>query len=512
LQAGAAIELDAEAPATAAPHRLRRTALASMCCGLFGVQIVWGLQNVDTSRIFQTLGADLDELPILWIAAPITGLLVQPLIGHLSDRTWGPLGRRRPYLLAGALISAVALVLMPNVRSLFAASVMLWLLTAAINVAMEPFRALVADGVPESQRTAAFALQVAFIGTGAVLASALPWMLSHWFGLSATAPPGILPPSLRVAFYIGAIGLLLSVGVTVATTPEPPPGNLAGAANAPQRADWAPTSRATLIRQGTLCTLAGLAIAVLTFWGEYRRELYLIAAIFGLLGLGQLATAWSARHGVRPTGLLEIVDDVLHMPAVLRRLALVQFFTWFGLFGLWIYVVPAVAAHQGTGADPTSASYNASADWVGVLFAFYNGVAALGAFVLPRIVARIGRREAHAVCLAIGAAGLLGFALVHDLHWLLLPAFAIGCAWASILSIPYAMVSSAVPATRMGVYMGIHNVFLVVPQLVAAALLGWVVHRLFADRAALVLMLAAGTFAIAAILSLTIPDRAGRRG
>ena len=509
MQAGAAIDSGAEAPAA---RRLGGMALANMCCGLFGVQIVWGLQNVDTSRIFQTLGANLEELPILWIAAPITGLLVQPVIGHLSDRTWGPLGRRRPYLLAGALVSAVALVLMPNVRSVFAASVMLWLLTGAINVAMEPFRALVADGVPESQRTAAFALQVAFIGTGAVLASALPWMLAHWFGLAATAPPGILPPSLRVAFYIGAIGLLLSVGITVATTAEPPPGHLAGAAHAPLRADWAPTSSATLVRQGALCLLAGLLIAALTFRGWYRHELYLIAGIAALLGIGQLATAWSARHGTRPTGLLEIVDDVLHMPAVLRRLAVVQFFTWFGLFALWIYVVPAVAARRGAGADPASAAYNASADWVGVLFAFYNAVAALGAFALPRLVAQIGRREAHAMCLAIGAAGLLGFALVSDLHWLLLPAFAIGCAWASILSTPYAMVSSAVPATRVGVYMGIHNVFLVLPQLVAAALLGWVVHRLFHDHAPLVMILAASAFAIAALLSLTIPDRAGRPG
>src|SRR5690242_4919279 len=197
---------------------LSRWAIAGMCCGLFGVQIVWGLQNVDTSRIFQTLGAELDDLPILWIAAPITGLLIQPLIGHLSDRTWGRLGRRRPYLLIGAVVAAVALVLMPSVHSIWAACVMLWLLTAAINVAMEPFRALVADSVPEEQRTAAFAMQVGFIGTGAVIASILPWLLTHGFGLASVAPPGALPPSLRAAFAIGAIGLLISVGITVLTT------------------------------------------------------------------------------------------------------------------------------------------------------------------------------------------------------------------------------------------------------------------------------------------------------
>ncbi|MGN6270406.1 MAG: MFS transporter [Sphingomonas sp.] len=491
-------------PSTAAP--LSRRAIANMCCGLFGVQIVWGLQNVDTSRIFQTLGANLDELPILWIAAPITGLLVQPIIGHLSDRTWGPLGRRRPYLLAGAIVSAIALVAMPNVHSIWAACVMLWLLTGAINIAMEPFRALVADSVPEEQRTAAFAMQVGFIGAGAVIASILPWLLAHGFGLASTAPPGVLPRSLRAAFAIGAIGLLVSVGITVATTIERPPGQLAGHAQPVERPDWASSSSSSLIRHGAIWIAVGLAIALVTALEGYRRELYLIAGLGVILGAGQWATAWSARHGMRPTGLLEIIDDVIHMPAVLRRLAVVQFFTWFGLFAMWIYVVPAVAARSGAGGDPSSLAYNASADWVGVMFAFYNGIAALGAFVLPRLVARLGRRETHALCLACGAAGLLGFAVV-DPAWLWGPAIGIGIAWASILSAPYAMVSSAVPPARMGVYMGIHNVFLVLPQLVATALLGWIVDRLLDNRPELALVLAAATFVVAALLALTIPDR-----
>ena len=509
MQADAAVE--AIAGSLRRGRALSQVALANMCCGLLGVQIVWGLQNVNTSRIFQTLGAELGELPILWIAAPITGLLVQPIVGHLSDRTWGPLGRRRPYLLGGAIVSAVALVLMPNVHSLWAASVMLWLLTGAINVAMEPFRSLVADNVPEDQRTQAFAMQVAFIGAGAVFASALPWVLSHWFGVANVAPPGELPPSLRAAFAIGAVGLLASVGLTVATTPERPPEELAGSAEAIARAPWASSSSAALVRHGAIWLAGGIAIALLTAIEGYRRELYLIAGLGVLLGGGQWATAWSARHGVRPTGLLEIIDDVVHMPAVLRRLAVVQFFTWFGLFAMWIYAVPAVAAHGGGGSDPASVAYNASADWVGVMFAFYNAVAAVGAFALPGFARRIGRREAHGACLMLGAAGLLGFALVADPRWLWLPSLGIGCAWASILSAPYAMVSSAVPATRMGVYMGIHNVFLVLPQLVATALLGWIVDRLLGDRPAFALMLAAGSLGIAAMLSLTIPDLAGRR-
>ncbi|WEK00808.1 MAG: MFS transporter [Candidatus Sphingomonas phytovorans] len=509
MQAGAAAKQRVRS-SLAAKARLSRIALANMCCGLLGVQIVWGLQNVNTSRIFQTLGANLDELPILWIAAPITGLLVQPIIGHLSDRTWGPLGRRRPYLLGGALVSAVALVLMPNVQSVWAASVVLWLLTGAINVAMEPFRALVADVVPEDQRTTAFSLQVVFIGTGAVFASAMPWVLSNWFGLASEAPPGVLPPSLRTAFYIGAVGLLASVGLTVATTSEQPPENIAADAASLARPEWASTSGASLVRNGALWVIAAAAIALATAIEGYRRELYLIAGIVGLLGIGQWLTAWSARHGIRPTGLLEIVDDIIHMPDVLRRLAIVQFFTWFGLFAMWIYAVPAIATDSGAGTDPTSAAYNASADWVGVMFAFYNGVAAIGAFALPYLVARIGRREAHAACLFLGASGLLGLALITDPRWLWIPALGIGCAWASILSAPYAMVSSAVPPSRMGVYMGIHNVFLVLPQLVAAALLGWTVDRLLGGEPARALVLAAASIALAATVALTIPDRAGR--
>lgn len=477
-----------------------------MCCGLFGVQIVWGLQNVDTSRIFQTLGANIDELPILWIAAPITGLLVQPVIGHLSDRTWGPLGRRRPYILGGAIVSAAALVLMPNVQTLWAATLMLWMLTAATNIAMEPFRALVADSVPEEQRTSAFALQVAFIGTGAVVASILPWLMAR-LGVPNVAPPGQLPPSLRIAFAIGAAGLLASIGITIATTPEPPPGRLAGQQGTVERADWTSTSSSSLVRHGGIWIAGGLAIAVATMIEGYHPELYLIAALGVVLGAGQWATAWSARHGVRPTGLLEIIDDVMHMPPVLRRLAVVQFFTWFGLFAMWIYIVPAVASHSGGARTVSSLAYNATADWVGVMFALYNLVAAFGAFLLPWLVRRLGRRETHSLCLLCGACGLAGFAWIADPQWLWVPAIAFGCAWASILSAPYAMVSSAVPPSRMGVYMGIHNVFLVLPQLVATALLGWIVNRLFGERADLALVLAATMFAIAAAVSLTIPDR-----
>lgn len=494
-------------PLRGRPH-LSLLQIWNMCCGLFGVQIVWGLQNVNTSRIFQTLGADVDRLAILWIAAPITGLLVQPVIGHWSDRTWGRLGRRRPYLLGGSILTALALLVMPNVTTLWAASVMLWLLTGSINIAMEPFRALVADTLPDQQRTAGFAMQVFFIGVGAVFSSALPWVLTNWFGVSGQAAPGMLPQSVRIAFYIGAACLIGAVAWTVLTTRERPPESLA--ADAPDLAEHAvPTEEgaAVLVRSGLLWIAGGCTIGTLAFTRHYEREIYVLACIAIAFGVAQLAAVWLRRGGRTAIGLLEIVEDILHMPAVLTRLAIAQFFTWFGLFALWIYAIPAVASrHFGTG-DASSAAYNAAADWVGVLSAGYNGVAALVALLLPTIAARIGRRASHACCLILGACGMAGFLVIDDPLMLWIPAVGIGCAWASILSMPYAMLSAAVPPRKMGVYMGIHNMFLVLPQLIAATILGPLVRNVFAGQAILALGLAAVALALAAACALFIPTQ-----
>lgn len=487
------------------PVKARLTALQiwNMCVGLFGVQIVWGLQNVNTSRIFQTLGAELSELPILWIAGPAAGLLVQPVIGYLSDRTWGPLGRRRPYLLAGAVLTAIALFAMPNAPTLWFASLMLWLLTASINIAMEPFRALVADRLPEEQRTTGFAMQVFFIGIGAVFASALPWMLTHWFGASGHGSPGVLPQSVRWAFYIGGCCLLAAVTWTVFTTSEAPPEPAAPGAAGHSLPTEAGT--AALIRHGLLWMIGGTAVAALAWVLGSEREIYVVAAIAFAFGLSQLAAVQLRRDGRTSLGMLEIVEDILHMPDVLKRLAVVQFFTWFGLFAMWIYTIPAVAARHYGAIDAASAGYNEGAEWVGVLFAGYNGVAAGVALLLPLVTARIGRRLAHALCLLLGAGGLLGFLLIDNPAMLWISAVGIGCAWAAILSLPYAMLSTAVPTSKTGVYMGIHNMFLVLPQLVAATVLGSLVGHLFGGQAIWVLALAAGSLAVAALCSLAIP-------
>ncbi len=497
-------------PKEAARPRLSRARIWNMCCGLFGVQVVWGLQNVNTSRIFQTLGASVDGLAILWIAAPVTGLVVQPLIGHMSDRTWGPLGRRRPYLLGGALLTVLALVAMPNAGTVWMASLALWLLTASINVAAEPFRALVADTLPEEQRTAGFAIQTFFIGSGAVLASAMPWMLAHGFGVPKVAPPGILPPTVRLAFYIGAVVLLAAVLWTVATTRERPPELIAAERS---HAPAVPTREgaATLIRSGLLWIAGGLAVGGLAYAEGLRRGIYIVAALAVPFGAAQLVAVRLRRRGGGSIGVLEIVEDILHMPLVLKRLAVVQFFTWFGLFAMWIYTTPAIATrHYGT-TDPASGAYNECADWVGVLFAGYNGVAALAALALPALAARMGRPWVHAIGLLLGAAGLLGFVRIGDPGLLWLPAIGIGCAWASILSTPYAMLASALPPRKVGVYMGIHNIFLVLPQLVAATMLDALVARLFHGRAIDALGLAAVSFALAAAFALAIPDRPSAR-
>ena len=358
-------------------------------------------------------------------------------------------------------------------------------------------------------------MQVFFIGTGAVLASAFPWVLTHWLGVSGHAGPGMLPQSVRIAFYVGGVSLLAAVMWTVFTTSERPPEKLD--ADAPDMTVHnVPTTKgaAALVRSGLLWIVGGGAIAAVAIAQGYEREIYVLAAIACAFGLAQLGAVWLRRRGHNSIGMLEIVEDILHMPVVLGRLAIVQFFTWFGMFAMWIFTIPALAArHYGT-TDATSAAYNASADWVGILFAGYNGVAALVALALPGIAARIGRRACHALCLTAGAGGLMGFVLIDDPALLWISVVGIGCAWASILSLPYAMLSNAIPPRKMGVYMGIHNIFLVLPQLVAATVLGFMVKHLFDGQAIFALALSAGSLLLAAICVLAIPgpDSSRRRG
>ncbi len=504
--------MTAVTPGAAVAHRprLSRLAIWNMCVGFFGIQIGFGLQNANTSRIFQTLGAEVDDLAILWIAAPLTGLLVQPIIGHLSDKTWSRrLGRRRPYFLVGAVLTTLALVFMPNAPVLWMAAAALWIMDAAINITMEPFRAFVGDNLPEEQRTAGYAMQSFFIGAGAVFASVLPWLLSNVFDVASTAPEGVVPHSVRISFYVGAVGMLSAVLWTVFTTREYSPEQIDAFERAAARADTPePRPSRAYLAGGAVALLIGLAGMAGVWISGIEKELYVLAGFIAAVGLLQIIAGLLRRAG-RSNGLTEILDDTFNMPATMRGLAVVQFFSWFALFAMWIFTTAAVTAVHYGSSDTSSVAYNEGANWVGVLFGVYNGVAALAAFALPVLARRVGKRGAHAAALVLGGLGLIGVFAIRDPQWLWLPMVGVGVAWASIVSMPYAILAGAVPARKMGVYMGVFNIFIVVPQLVAATLLGLMLNALFGGQAIWALVLGGVSFFVAAGCSLLVRE-AGR--
>jgi maltose/moltooligosaccharide transporter len=491
----------------------------NMCFGFFGIQIGFGLQNANTSRIFQALGAKVDDLAILWIAAPATGLLVQPIIGYLSDRTWGRLGRRRPYFLWGALATTAALLVMPNAPALWIAAAALWVMDASINITMEPFRAFVGDNLPDDQRTTGYAMQSLFIGLGAVLASALPWMLSHWFFVSNVAPAGGVPPSVHIAFYAGGAGLLLSVLWTVFTTREYSPDQLAAfeASDRARKGDPDPATNdgrdrsvRAYVRGGAAWGVAGLALIAAIAGLKLEKELYVLAALVAGFGLAQLAAAALKRGGAAREGLAggfcEVIEDLFRMPATMKQLAMVQFFSWFGLFAMWIYTTAAVTTHHYHAADAASRAYNDGADWVGVLFAAYNGVAAVAALLIPLIARATSRRLSHVICLVLGGLGLVSIPLIADPALLWVPMIGVGFAWSAILSVPYSILSGALPARKMGVYMGIFNFFIVIPQLLAATVLGLLLKTFFGGAAIWALVLGGASLFVAALCVFAVRD------
>lgn len=425
----------------------------NMCFGFMGIQFGFALQNANVSRIFQSLGAAVDELPLLWLAAPVTGLIVQPIIGYWSDRTWNRLGRRRPYFLYGALLASAALVVMPNSPTLWVAAGMLWILDASINMSMEPFRALVGDMLPNKQRALGYAMQSWFIGVGAIVASALPWMLTNWFDVSNMAEAGSIPESVRWSFYLGAFAFIGAVGWTILRTREYPPEALKSFEDAPESMPL-------------------------------------------------------ADDGQGESGMLRTISrDLLAMPRVMRQLAVVQFLTWFALFAMWIYTTPGVTAHHYGASDASTAAYNDGADWVGVLFAVYNGVAALAALLLTPLASRLGRRGAHMLCLSLGGAGLVSFVFIDDPRWLILPMIGVGFAWSSILAMPYAMLVGALPASKMGLYMGIFNFFIVIPQILAATVLGLLVRTVFEGEAIYAVVTGGVLLFLAGLVTLRVDDR-----
>jgi len=480
----------------------------NLCFGFIGIQFGFALQNANVSRIFQILGADLDKIPILWVAAPITGLLVQPVIGYMSDKTWNRFGRRRPFLLLGALCASLALVVMPNSPTLWVAAGMLWIMDASFNIALGPALALVSDMLPNKQRSTGFAMQSFFIGVSAVIASALPWILSNWFHVSNTAPEGVVPPSVVYAFYIGGAMLLATVLWASLSTREYPPAQLAAFSGSErQPEDAAPLTDRALLKPGLICLAGGLLASTAIFAAQLAQQLYILALGIATLGGLQLMAERMRRRGQVSNGFYQVTQDLLNMPKTMKQLALVQFLSWFALFSMWIYGTAAVTSHHFHTQDTTSALYNKGADWVGVLFAAYNGFAAVAAIFIPLMIRASNRKITHMVCLSLGAFGLISFVWIRDPDWLLAPMVAVGFAWASILSLPYAILASSLPANKMGVYAGIFNFFIVIPQILAASVLALVVHHVFAGRSIYALVTGGVFMLLAAAATALLEDK-----
>ena len=432
--------------------RLTYPQLFNMSFGFLGIQFGWGLQLANMSAVYERLGARPDEVPLLWLAAPVTGLLVQPIVGALSDRTWGPLGRRRPYFLVGAILASIALFIMPTSTTLWMAATLLWVLDASINISMEPFRAFVADKLSPSQRTAGFVMQSFFIGVGASLANALPLVFS-WLGVEGSTASGI-PLSVKYSFQVGAAVFLAAVLWTVFTTSEFPPEDPAA-------------------------------------FDRARR------------GRGGLSALFS-----------EIASSIREMPPTMRQLAVVQVFTWLGLFCMWLFFVPATARHVFGATDPQSPLYTQGIEWGGFVFAFYSITCFAVALALPKIAARTSRKAVHATALICGALGLLSVYVIHDRYLLILSMVGVGIAWASILSMPYAILSTALPAARMGVYMGVFNFFIVIPEIIAALGFGPLIRLVFGEgnaSAPLYIVLLGGIFLLIASVCVAFVRDVGSR-
>lgn len=481
-----------------------------MSFGFLGIQFGFALQNSNVSRIFETLGAKVDDIPILWVAAPLTGLIVQPIIGYFSDRTWNFLGRRRPYFLAGALLASISLIVMPNSPALWFAAGMLWILDASINISMEPFRAFVGDNLSSKQRTTGFAMQSFFIGTGAVVASSLPYIFTNWFNISNQAPEGIIPDSVKWSFYAGAIVYLASVLWTVFRSKEYTPIELAAfmESDLDNTDDQVrtPLKSSRSFQSGLVLVILGL---ILTIWfglSGFPKELFLFSSGALIIGLLFLIAGFLKKSTGTSTGFVTMMDDIQHMPPAMRQLAVVQFFSWFALFSMWIYMTSAVTSHLYGTTDPTSKLYNDGADWVSLNFGIYNGVAAIVAFGLPVLAASTSRRVAHMIALILGGLGLISVYILPDPQWLVLSMIGVGIAWASILSVPYAMLVGSLPAHKMGYYMGVFNFFIVIPQIVAAALLGFLVKSLFDGSPVHALILGGFSMILAGFLCLRVND------
>ncbi|MFN8318707.1 MAG: MFS transporter [Saprospiraceae bacterium] len=437
--------------------RLRTSEIWNMSVGFLGIQFGFALQNSNASRILQSFGADVHQLSWFWIVAPLTGMIIQPIIGHYSDHTWNRLGRRKPYFLAGALAAGIGLVLMPNagifaaiLPALWVGAGMLMIMDASFNVAMEPFRALVGDKLPSDQRTAGFAAQTVLIGIGAVVGSWLPYILAEWFDVSKTASENDIPSNVILSFIIGAIILVGSILWTIFTTKEYDPQELA----------------------------------------MYSTE--------------------EIQENTKKDFFKSLFADIASMPKTMKQLGWVQFFSWFGLFGMWVYSTPAIAQHiYGLKVDDThSLAFNEASNWVGIIFGVYNLVSAIYAFLfLPVMAKKLGRKNTHIISLIAGGLGLISFYFAPNKEFLIFSMVGVGMAWASILAMPYAILAGSLPPSKMGVYMGIFNLFITIPQICNAIIGGPMVKEVYDNHAVYTLVVSGFCFFLAAIATHYVEDK-----
>ncbi len=476
--------------------------LFNLSFGFFGIQIGFALQNANMSRIFQSLDVKLDDLAFLWIAAPLTGLLVQPIIGYFSDRTWGKLGRRRPYFLAGAILAALSLFAMPLAPALWFAAMTLWILDASLNISMEPFRAFVGDNLREDQHTQGYAVQTAFIGLGAVVGSLFPYILSH-LGVSNEAAGGGIPDSVRFSFWFGGFALFGAILWTILTTKEYSPEEMA-AFEKNDANETHSNAKPPILHGAIWAGLGAIVIALVAPLG-LKKEIYLLGGI--LLVFGALLIYSNLLHAKSGNFIQGIMSDLLSMPETMQKLCVTQFFSWSALFIMWIYTTPIVAQSVFGTTDSESALFNEAGNWVGVLFSVYNGVAAIAALlILPILSKSIGRAKTHAICLLIGALSYASFFVIKDKNLLLISEVGVGIAWASILAMPYSILASTLPQSKLGIYMGIFNIFIVIPQLLVATVMGTILNKFFPNEPVYTMAYAAGSMAIAAISMLRIKN------
>lgn len=419
----------------------------NMSFGFLGIQFGFALQNSNASGILRNYGAEVEHLSWFWIAAPLIGMIVQPIVGHYSDQTWTSLGRRRPYFLTGAILSSGALVLMPNAGILgelaplvIIGAGFLMLMDACFNLSMEPFRALVADNLEDSQRTLGFSVQTFLIGVGAVIGSWLPFILNRWFDVSKEAPEGAVGLNVKYAFYVGASVFILSILWTVFKTKEYPPE-------------------------------------------EYEK--------------------YHGKGNAKKEGLWSIFKDFSKMPRTMKQLGLVQFFSWFALFGMWVFTTDTIATHIfGLPIeDKSSSAYREAQTWTGVIFGIYNLVSAGYALLLPSLAKKIGRKKTHSLSLLIGGVGLISIFFAPNKEFLILSMICVGIAWASILAMPYVILSSSIPPGKIGIYMGIFNFFITIPQIINGLVGGPIVKNVYNNQPVYALILS-GVFMLCAAVSV----------